>query len=113
MSTRRNVEFHKRIVALGGSRRLVQMYDSLDAHIQIARIHLRHDDWKRRMASELEEHLAVVEAFACRAQAALVSSLRRHILRAADSLVRDLRDLSPHETSSSPACSSAPQSQAR
>ena len=110
---RRNAEFHKRIVALGGSRRLVQMYESLDAHIQIARIHLRHDDWKRRTASELEEHLAVVEAFACRDRAALVSSLRRHILRAADSLVRDLRNLPPIETSSSSASSSGAQSEAK
>jgi DNA-binding GntR family transcriptional regulator len=108
----RNVEFHKRIVALAGNRRLVQMYESLDAHIQIARIHLRHDDWKQRMASELDEHLAVVEAFARRDQAALVASLRRHILRAADSLVRDLRNLTPGETSAQAPSSSAPHSEA-
>ena len=58
----RNIEFHKRIVALSGSRRLMQMYESLDAHIQIARIHLGHGDWKTRLESEREEHLAIVDA---------------------------------------------------
>jgi DNA-binding GntR family transcriptional regulator len=87
----RNVEFHKRIVALSGSRRLVQMYESLDAHIQIARIHLRHGDWKTRVQAEREEHLAIVAALGHRDGSALVASLRHHILRAAESLVHDLR----------------------
>lgn len=87
----RNVEFHKRIVTLSGSRRLIQMYESLDAHIQIARIHLGHADWKTRIASEREEHLAVVAAFANKDVVALVAALRHHILRAAESLVHDLR----------------------
>jgi DNA-binding GntR family transcriptional regulator len=89
----RNVEFHKLIIALSGSRRLVQMYESLDAHIQIARVHLGHGDWKTRLGSELEEHLAIVAAFDEGDAPALVTALRSHILRAADSLVRDLRNL--------------------
>jgi DNA-binding GntR family transcriptional regulator len=89
----RNAEFHKLIVALSGSRRLVQMYESLDAHIQIARVHLGHGDWKTRLASELEEHLAVVAAFDQGDAEGLVAALRSHIRRAADSLVRDLRNL--------------------
>ncbi len=89
----RNIEFHKRIVALSGSRRLVQMYDSLDAHIQIARIHLGHADWKTRLEYERAEHLAIVDALARGDGGALVQSLRHHIMRAAESLVRDLRSL--------------------
>jgi DNA-binding GntR family transcriptional regulator len=89
----RNVEFHKRIIALSGSKRLIQMYGSLDAHIQIARIHLEQGDWKTRLDSEREEHLAVVEALARRDGPALVAALRRHIRRAAESLVWDLRNL--------------------
>ena len=87
----RNVEFHKRIVAMSGSRRLVQMYESLDAHIQIARIHARSADWKTRVDAEREEHLAIVGALARRDGPSLVIALRHHILRAAESLVRDLR----------------------
>jgi DNA-binding GntR family transcriptional regulator len=89
----RNIDFHKRIVGLSGNRRLVQMYESLDAHIQIARIHLRLGDWKTRVQAEREEHLAIVEALERRDGAALVASLRHHILRAAESLVRDLRQM--------------------
>lgn len=89
----RNAEFHRKIVLLSGSRRLLQMYDSLDAHIQIARIHLRHADWKTRLASERDEHVAVVKALQRRDGAAAASALRRHILRAAESLVHDLRTL--------------------
>jgi DNA-binding GntR family transcriptional regulator len=89
----RNIEFHKRIVALSGSKRLVQMYESLDAHIQIARIHLGHSDWKTRLNSERAEHMAIVDALGRRDPSALATAMRHHILRAAESLVRDLRNL--------------------
>lgn len=89
----RNVEFHKMIVTLSGSRRLIQMYEGLDAHIQIARIHLGDASWKTRLDEERNEHLAVVEALARRDAPALVAALRHHIMRAAESLVRDLRNL--------------------
>ncbi len=91
--TVRNIEFHKRIVGLAGNKRLVHMYESLDAHIQIARIHLRLGDWKTRVQAERGEHLAIVDALAKRDGEALVQSLRHHILRAAESLVRDLRQM--------------------
>lgn len=94
----RNIEFHKRIVTLSGSKRLLQMYESLDAHIQIARIHRGHGDWKMRLSSEREEHLAIAAAFTEGDAATLVASLRRHIMRAAESLVADLRDIGARET---------------
>ncbi|MCU0256823.1 MAG: GntR family transcriptional regulator [Vicinamibacterales bacterium] len=86
----RNIDFHKRIVSLSANRRLVQIYEGLDAHIQIARIHRGHDDWRRRLASELDEHLAIVEALAARDAGRVTAALRHHITRAAASLVRDL-----------------------
>jgi GntR family transcriptional regulator, rspAB operon transcriptional repressor len=89
----RNADFHKRIVMLSHNRRLIQMYEGLDAHIQIARIHRGHGDWKRRLASERREHLAIVTALAGKKRQALVSALRQHIMRAAESLVQDLREL--------------------
>lgn len=88
----RNVEFHKCIVTLSGSRRLIDMYEGLDAHIQIARIHLGHRDWTNRLESEHLEHLAIVDAIAGSRRSAVVSALRQHIMRAAESLVSDLRD---------------------
>jgi DNA-binding GntR family transcriptional regulator len=96
----RNIEFHKRIVTLSGSQRLIQMYEGLDAHIQIARIHLGHANWKTRLDDERDEHLAVVEALAGRDAPALIAALRHHILRAAESLVRDLRNMDGQESAS-------------
>lgn len=95
----RNIEFHKWIVRMSGSRRLVHMYEGLDAHIQIARIHLGQGNWKTRLDSERQEHLAVVDALARRDGPALVAALRHHIMRAAESLVRDLRNLDGDEPS--------------
>lgn len=91
----RNIDFHKRIVTLSGNRRLVQIYEGLDAHIQIARIHRGHDDWRRRLVSERQEHLAIVDALADRDAGRVAEALRHHIMRAANSLVRDLRELDP------------------
>jgi DNA-binding GntR family transcriptional regulator len=87
-----NVEFHKSIIDLAGSQRLKDLYEALDAHIQIARIHLGHRDWTTRLEREHAEHLAIVDAIAARDRQAVTEALRAHILRAADSLVRDLRD---------------------
>lgn len=86
-----NVAFHKSIVTLAGSDRLRDTYETLDAHIQIARIHLGRRDWTTRLAEEHAEHLAIVDALASRQRDAAVTALRTHIMRAAESLVRDLR----------------------
>jgi DNA-binding GntR family transcriptional regulator len=106
----RNIEFHKRIVSLAGNRRLMQIYEGLDAHIQIARIHRGHDDWRTRLVSERDEHLAIVGALADRDAPRVSAALRRHILRASESLVRDLRDL---DTCPAPDRSSLPEERAR
>jgi DNA-binding GntR family transcriptional regulator len=86
-----NVGFHKSIITLAGSDRLRDTYETLDAHIQIARIHLGRRDWTTRLAEEHAEHLAIVDAIAARQRDAAVNALRSHIMRAAESLVRDLR----------------------
>jgi DNA-binding GntR family transcriptional regulator len=98
----RNIDFHKRIVGLSGNRRLVQLYEGLDAHIQISRIPRGHDDWRRRLASEREEHLAIVDALADRNAVRVAGALRHHIMRAADSLVRDLRDFDARAANEAP-----------
>jgi len=96
-----NIEFHKSIITLAASDRLRDMYETLDAHIQIARIHLGHGDWTTRLTGEHAEHLAIVDAIAARQPEAVVNALRKHLMRAADSLVRDLR--AAHEEVAAPA----------
>jgi GntR family transcriptional regulator, rspAB operon transcriptional repressor len=100
-----NVEFHKCIIDLAGSERLKDIYQTLDAHIQIARIHLGHRDWTKRLEHEHREHLAIVDAIAARDREAVTIALRTHILRAAESLVRDLREARGQAASSSEAAS--------
>lgn len=89
-----NVAFHKTIVTLARSDRLRDTYETLDAHIQIARIHLGRRDWTERLSREHAEHLAIVDAISARDRDAAVTALRIHIMRAADSLIRDLRQVS-------------------
>jgi GntR family transcriptional regulator, rspAB operon transcriptional repressor len=88
---RRNREFHSWIVRCSGNRKLISMYESLHAHIQIARIHRGETDWRQRLNVEHEEHAAIVRAIEHRNAQAAVRAVRRHLARAADSLVRDLR----------------------
>lgn len=97
-----NVEFHKSIVTLARSDRLRDTYETLEAHIQIARIHLGRRDWTTRLAGEHTEHLAIVDAIAARQRDAAVAALRTHIMRAADSLIRDLRQVSERTAEAAP-----------
>jgi len=91
MHERRNGEFHNWIVRCSRNRKLISLYESLNAHIQIARIHRAEADWQQRLDVERGEHAAIVEAFEQRDPRAAVAALRQHISRAADSLVHDLR----------------------
>jgi GntR family transcriptional regulator, rspAB operon transcriptional repressor len=86
-----NVEFHNLIVELAGSRKLEEMYHSLNAHIQIARVHHSRQDWERRTEQEQEEHGEILRAFEARDPDRLINALRQHIRRAASCLVEDLK----------------------
>jgi DNA-binding GntR family transcriptional regulator len=88
---RRNREVHTWIVRCSKNRKLLAMYRSSNAHIQIARIHRAEVDWRQRLSVEHREHAAIVTAFEPRNAAAAVAALRHHLSRAADSLVWDLR----------------------
>ena len=89
-----NSEFHLVILRAAGNRRLLEMYDSLNAHIKIARIHASGTDWQSRLDLEQAEHEEIVDALEQRAATRLVKAMRAHIMRARDSLVAAL----PKET---------------
>lgn len=88
---RDNLELHRIIIRGSGNRRLQEMYEELDAHIKIARIHAGESDWRSRLQEEQAEHEAIVDAIDGRDAAALTAALRHHIYRAKEALVGALR----------------------
>jgi GntR family transcriptional regulator, rspAB operon transcriptional repressor len=88
---RDNSELHRAIVEASGNRRLLEMYEALNAHIKIARIHSGEANWPVRMQQEESEHEEIVAALEKRDTEALVKALRKHIYRAKDALVATLR----------------------
>lgn len=89
---RKNVELHTLLVETSGNRRLRELYRSLNAHLTIARIHSRRTPNPARLEQERREHRAIVDALAARDTAKLIDTLDRHIRRAGDALVEDIRE---------------------
>ena len=93
---RANSELHQILIDASGSRKLAELYDSLNAHIKIARVHsgeTASSDLGKRLRDEQREHEAIVAALEAKDAAALTSALRNHIYRASNSLVNSLRAL--------------------
>jgi DNA-binding GntR family transcriptional regulator len=94
---RANSEFHQILIEAAGNRRLLEMYESLNAHIKIARIHSAEHNiarqWQGRLADEQAEHEAIVAALETGDAAALKGALRRHIMRAKRALGAALRSM--------------------
>jgi DNA-binding GntR family transcriptional regulator len=86
----RNVELHLLIVEASGNQRLLELYRSLNAHLTIARIHLRNRPDDARLEKERREHRAIVDAIRARNAKALVAALGQHIKRAGQALVDDV-----------------------
>ena len=88
---RTNVDLHRYIIDRSGNRRLIQLYESLNAHIKIARIHRSQERWASRLSDEQAEHREIVEALKSRDPDRLRRAMRKHIGRAAENLIEDLR----------------------
>ena len=89
---RNNSELHQTIVRASGNRRLQEMYEGLNAHLRIARIHAGHIDWVARVRDEQAEHEAIVSAVERRDQTELEKALTHHIYRAKDDMIKALRE---------------------
>lgn len=85
-----NSELHQLIVEASGNGTLQQMYNALNAHIKIARIHAAEADWPSRMKEEHAEHEAIVAALEANDAAALTVAIRKHIYRAKDAMLAAL-----------------------
>lgn len=77
-----NSELHQIVIDAAGNKRLADMYESLQAHIAMGRLHSADQTWQLRLPQEHQEHEAIVAAMSARDGRALVSALRQHILRA-------------------------------
>jgi DNA-binding GntR family transcriptional regulator len=82
-----NSEFHELIIRASGNQRLADMYDSLQAHIAMFRLHRLDATWQSRLPLEQKEHREMIEAMEKRDAKALAKALRSHILRAKDALL--------------------------
>jgi len=85
-----NTEFHRRIVRLSGNRKLYEIYEDLEAHIKIARVHSASEEWRARVAKEQAEHRGILDALRRRDAAELGNALTEHIRRAQRNLLADL-----------------------
>lgn len=86
-----NSEFHDSLLRLSGNNKLVQIYEALNAHIKIARIHLETRDWAQRTDLERAEHRAILDALRDRSAERLGAALVQHIERSKQVLLADLR----------------------
>ena len=88
-----NSEFHRILIDASGNRSLGEMYESLKAHLQIARVHAGElGEWTSRMTDERAEHEAIVTALEARDATRLIAALRKHIDRARDALISSLSE---------------------
>ena len=87
-----NVELHMLILRASRNRRLEQMYRTLNAHLTMARVHGHTGDWSSRIQQEQAEHEEIVEAMERRDGDRLVRAMRRHILRAKESLLQAIKE---------------------
>lgn len=85
-----NREFHDVIVGASGNTVLLDIYNSLKAHVIIARAHTGAPLWRARVAQECDEHERIVDALESRDLPALQEALTRHLERSKQSLVNDM-----------------------
>ncbi|MCS7025849.1 MAG: GntR family transcriptional regulator [Bryobacteraceae bacterium] len=85
-----NRRFHLLLVRASGNRRLAEMYDSLNAHLQIARVHGAEQEWQSRLEQERAEHEEILGALRAGDALRLNKALTAHIDRAKEALQKAL-----------------------
>ena len=85
-----NFDLHEIIIRASGNQRLADIYESLQAHIAMCRLHRMDESWHSRLPQEQKEHKEIVEAMEKRDAKALVKALRSHILRAKTALLEHI-----------------------
>jgi len=83
-------EFHRGIVAAARNRRLVWLYDQMDAHIQMTRVY--YPFARTMMLATFREHVEIFAALEARDAQAAQTRLVRHIERFRELAVRSLME---------------------
>ena len=81
-----NCEFHRILIRASGNERLAEMYEMLNAHLKIARIHAPREDWLSRLDEEQAEHEEIADALERKDADAAKQGLTKHIRRAKEVL---------------------------
>jgi len=88
-----NSELHQLLIDAAGNKRLAEIYNGLNAHLTIARIHAaernesRNTEFGKRFEIEQAEHEEIVAALRARDVARMQTALRAHISRAKSTLM--------------------------
>ncbi len=85
-----NARFHMTILESARNARLLDAYQRLNAHIQIARVHAAEPEWKNRIKDERNEHEDIVDAIASGDGVRGAAAMRAHVDRACASLIQSL-----------------------
>jgi DNA-binding GntR family transcriptional regulator len=85
-----NARFHMTILEAARNARLLDAYQRLNAHIQIARVHAAEPDWKSRLKDERNEHEDIVDAIASGDGPRGAAAMRAHVDRACASLIQSI-----------------------
>ncbi|HYZ83678.1 MAG TPA: GntR family transcriptional regulator [Bryobacteraceae bacterium] len=90
-----NFEFHRLIIEASANQRLAELYESLKAHLQIARVHRAESPAPSiaRLQEEQSEHEQILAALEARDAAKLSRAIQVHIDRAKSSLVSSVEEL--------------------
>ena len=82
-----NHEFHWTLVEYAGNSRLLHLYSDLSAHLVMARIHPRYDDWKGPLPDVLKDHEDIIEGLTDSRVEEAQRILSRHIRTAKERLL--------------------------
>ncbi len=82
--------FHLAIIRFTGNRRLISMYDQLNAHMQIVRFRFARQS-KTKLSWTDEDHQNILNALQGRNPEKAKETIRNHLLRARDAFLQNER----------------------
>ena len=82
----KDFEFHKEIIRITKNKKLVQIYEQLNAHIQIARYRIAHDI-KKRLPWTNRDHLEILKSLRSRNPEKAKKAITEHRQKARDAFL--------------------------